>query len=534
MPKVFHVTAVCVPEKHYMVNLDSRLRKIKALVDDGSYFTVNRARQYGKTTTLLALEQFLQAEYAVVFIDFQTISSAKFQNEHTFSTAFAKEFLRGLKGAAPAKDNAYEKAVRIFAENVSQSQASYELPELFEDLREVCATADKPLVLILDETDQAADHQVFLDFLAQLRAGYIRRAIQPAFWSVILAGVYDIKNLKRKFRTDETHHFNSPWNIAADFTVEMGFSEDDIAGMLLEYESDYHTGMDVRQMAELVYHYTCGYPYLVSRLCKLMDEEVSMQKAFGTKSAVWTKRGLLEAVRMILTEKNTLFESLIGKLLDFPELNVMLRSLLFSGKGIVFNPDEPAMDIALMFGFMKKQQETVAVANRIFETRLYNYYLSAAEMQELDLYKTSLQDKNQFLVHGYLNMRLVLEKFVVHFHDLYGTCEKAFIEEVGRKYFLLYLMPIINGTGNYYVESQTRDLCRTDVIVDYRGEQYIIEMKIWRGDEYHKRGEKQLIGYLEHYHTNKGYLLSFNFNQKKQVGVHEIVVGDKVLIEAVM
>lgn len=29
-------------------------------------------------------------------------------------------------------------------------------------------------------------------------------------------------------------------------------------------------------------------------------------------------------------------------------------------------------------------------------------------------------------------------------------------------------------------------------------------------------------------------MVSFNFNRKKQVGVHEIVIGDKVLVEAVV
>ena len=59
-------------------------------------------------------------------------------------------------------------------------------------------------------------------------------------------------------------------------------------------------------------------------------------------------------------------------------------------------------------------------------------------------------------------------------------------------------------------------------------------MKIWRGEEYNNRGEQQLIGYLEDYHQNKGYMVSFNFNKNKQIGVREIVVGDKVLIEAVV
>lgn len=96
------------------------------------------------------------------------------------------------------------------------------------------------------------------------------------------------------------------------------------------------------------------------------------------------------------------------------------------------------------------------------------------------------------------------------------------------------LRPIISGTGNYYVEARTRDFRRTDVIVDYKGEQFIIEMKIWYGDEYNSRGEQQLIDYLDYYHQNKGYLLIFNFNKKKQVGIHEIVIGSKTLIEAVV
>lgn len=72
------------------------------------------------------------------------------------------------------------------------------------------------------------------------------------------------------------------------------------------------------------------------------------------------------------------------------------------------------------------------------------------------------------------------------------------------------------------------------MIVDYHGEQYIIEMKIWHGDEYHRRSEEQLVGYLDDYHVDKGYMVSFNFNKNKQIGVQEIVVGDKVLIEAVV
>ena len=55
MGKKFNVTGLCVPTKHYMVDITERVGQIREMVDAGAYFTINRARQYGKTTTLAAL-----------------------------------------------------------------------------------------------------------------------------------------------------------------------------------------------------------------------------------------------------------------------------------------------------------------------------------------------------------------------------------------------------------------------------------------------------------------------------------------------
>ena len=62
----------------------------------------------------------------------------------------------------------------------------------------------------------------------------------------------------------------------------------------------------------------------------------------------------------------------------------------------------------------------------------------------------------------------------------------------------------------------------------------IVELKIWHGNEYNERGEEQLADYLESYHLKRGYMVSFNFNKKKQVGIRKVILGDKVLIEAVV
>lgn len=164
---------------------------------------------------------------------------------------------------------------------------------------------------------------------------------------------------------------------------------------------------------------------------------------------------------------------------------------------------------------------------------LCDWFLSQ-EITESDLSKAGALEKSQFIRSGYLDMELVLRKFVEHFHDLYGDRPEVFLEEDGRRFFLLYLRPIINGAGNYYMEAQTRDQRRTDVIVDYNSEQFILEMKLWHGEEYNARGEKQLLEYLDYYHIQKGYMLSFNFNKNKQIGVKTIRVEGKTIVEAVV
>ena len=59
MSKTFNVNGICYPNEHYMVNIDSKLAQIKQLVDEKKYFVINRARQYGKTTTLNMLVKYL-------------------------------------------------------------------------------------------------------------------------------------------------------------------------------------------------------------------------------------------------------------------------------------------------------------------------------------------------------------------------------------------------------------------------------------------------------------------------------------------
>ena len=526
--KRFNVTGTCYPAEHYMVDISERLEIITQMVERGDYFCINAGRQYGKTTTLHAAEHVLSNAYLVLSMSFEGMSPSQFESIESLGYAFLKELMwsieYGIVKHVPDNVGAYIQKV------VSElkSEKVMDTDDLNAHISQICKLAGRKVVLIIDEVDQASNHASFIEFLGILRKKFLVRDKAPTFQSVILAGVYDIKNLKLKMRPEAEHQYNSPWNIAARFDVDLALPAAGIEGMISEYKHD-HAGipeidcMDTHTMAQMIYDYTSGYPFLVSRLCQILDE----------KKLRWEKEGFLEALKVLYLENNTLFDDMIKKLDDFPELSNVLQSILYKGEMFTFNPDNKIFNLAKMFGYLRPNISGKAIiTNRIFETRLYNYFSSKEESSAI--FSVAAIEKPKFIKDGQIDMEHLLSRFAVHFNDIYGKEDGIFVEEIGRKMFLLYLKPVINGVGNYYIEAQTRDGTKTDVIIDYLGKQYIIELKIWRGNAYNERGEEQIAGYLDYYHAKKGYLVSFCFNKNKTPGTKTIQIGDKEIVECVV
>lgn len=325
----------------------------------------------------------------------------------------------------------------------------------------MCAKASKPIVLMIDEVDSASNNQVFIDFLEQLRMYYLNKDKMSTFHSVILVGVYDIKNLKLKLRPDSEHQYNSPWNIAADFDIDMNFSVFQIAKMLEEYEIDNQTKMDINEVAEEIYQYTSGYPVLTSSICKQLDEKIIGTEGFETMQKTWTKEGVKKAVIMILKKSSPLFESMTKQLDMYKDLRSMIEDIIYRGRKVTFSPEQKSISLGLMFGFLKEENNRVIISNRMFEMCLLNLFM--AEESGSDVYAQGGSDRIGFIKHNMLDMVLVLKKFVAYFNQICSQKDAKFIEKYGRRIFLIYLKPIINGTGNYYIEAQTRDERRTDV-----------------------------------------------------------------------
>lgn len=512
--KEFNVTGLCIPEKHYMVDINSKIEKIAEMVDKGAYFTINRPRQFGKTTTFHQLVEKLNEKYIVIKASFEGIGDDIFETEEKFCSIIFEIF---AKSERFTNKDLYEKLK-------SYTSTTKNFNDLSENITAIIEELGRDMVLIIDEVDKSSGNRVFMQFLGVLRNKYLAMAAKSdlTFKSVILGGVNDIKNIKLKIRDEKDRVFNSPWNVAADFRIDMSFSSEEIETMLNEYVNETGISMDVKLMSKEIRNFTSGYPYLVSRLCKNIDEYLNKD---------FTLEGLRKSIKMTLNEHNTLFDDVIKNLENYDEIKTVVYQILVEGKQISYNPF--AYEKGLMYGILSENDGKLVMHNKIFETLLYEYLIAQKDIQRIASEFTQV-DKSEVLDAEELNMEKVLLKFQEFMYEQYREEDEHFYETNGRLIFLAYLKPILNGKGFSFVEPQTRQNKRMDVVITYGIQKHIVELKIWNGEAYRAKGIEQLTHYMEEQKVDQGYLLTFNFNKNKEYKAEWISVEDKKIFEVMV
>ncbi|MCQ2976062.1 MAG: ATP-binding protein, partial [Bacteroidales bacterium] len=214
--KSFNVTGTCFPSLHYMVDITKQVNDAIDLVSRNLYFCINRGRQYGKTTTLEAVKNKLEEQgYTVFFISFEGLDDENLQSPSTLYATFVQLLAYSIQ---LGKVKNIEKEIVDIILNYAEKDT---IPTIQFLLFISQINKGNKTVLIIDEVDRASNHDSFIRFLGVIRSLFLDRMSVPTFYSVILAGVYDITNLKLKIRSNEEHSYNSPWNIASDYSSDM-------------------------------------------------------------------------------------------------------------------------------------------------------------------------------------------------------------------------------------------------------------------------------------------------------------------------
>ncbi len=502
MRKRFNVTGVCYPGEHYMADTSAKFARIVEMVEQGEYFTINRPRQYGKTTTLFRLLESLRHSgvYLPFSLSFQGVGDKPFQDEAYFSQRFLVWMSDDIRQADAALADWL----------LDQSDRCRDLEALSKSITALAEKCAKKVVLLIDEVDKSSNNQLFLHFLGMLRDKYLLRHRFKTFHSVILAGVHDVKSLKLRLRPDEERKYNSPWNIAADFKVDMNLQPHEIRPMLEEYARDRNVALDAEAVAERLFYYTSGHPFLVSKLCKIFDEETLPQKT----ERVWTPHDVDLAATQLVREDNPNFQELAKNLENNKALYDLTKSIVINEQSYPFDLREPLTNLGVVYGIFT-DRNGLAIHNRIYHEVIDSYMTASLLVQNRELPLSEYA--GTYLLPG---KRLDVKRALLKFQELmkaeYNQKNRDFLEREGRLVFLAFLKPILNGHGHAFKEPQISEEKRLDVLITYHEHRYVIELKRWYGQAAHEKGLDQLADYLDSLGLDEGFLLIFDHRAGKE------------------
>jgi hypothetical protein len=501
MSKEFNITGTCLPARHYMADVSAKMKEVISMIEKEKYFIINRPRQYGKTTALFTLVETLRQreDYIVFKTSFEGVGNDDFTSEERFTKTFLHLLSKEALKFAPDV-SAWLTEVSTRANNIT-SLGDY-IPELVVKL-------NKKVVILIDEVDKSSNNQLFVSFLAMLRNLYLSRHENPTFHSVVLAGVHDVKSLKIKLRPDEEAKLNSPWNIATDFKVDMNLYPKEIIPMLEDYMSETGVKMNPKKIAEHLFYYTSGYPFLVSKLCKTIEEDYVSKR----KSKKWTLADIDQAAYDLVRESNANFDSLVKNLEDNKPLFNLVYGIAVDNVKFPYSPHEPIANLGFLYGIFANR-EGLVIHNLIYSQVIINY-MTLKLQRETTFENAMLAGTDYRKSDNALNMELVLTKYQAFMREQYSKKDRDFLERNGRLVFLAFMKPILNGSGHDFKEVQISEERRLDVVLTYYHNKYVAELKIWRGQEAHEKGLVQLADYLDKQNLTEGYLVIFDHSATK-------------------
>jgi AAA-like domain len=510
MAKKFNVTGTCFPDEHYMADVSKKLALTYKMIEEGEYFIINRPRQYGKTTTLYTMaEQLTQSgKYLVFNMSFEGIGDAIFNDEAVFASGFVRLLTKHARITAPE-----------LVYWLSQTSPSISSLELLDDMiTQMVYKTDKKVVVLIDEVDKSSNNQLFISFLAMLRNKYLERRTFKTFHSVVLAGVHDIKSLKVKIRQGDEQKYNSPWNIATTFRVDMNLQPDEIKPMLADYMQEQGISMDTQLIADRLFYLTSGYPFLVSQLCKIIAEDILPK----TGAKEWTEADVNTAFQLLMRERGIAnFDTVVKNLREYPDLYNLVYSILIDGAVMPYNEYDFTTNLGILHGiFGRSENGSLIIHNRIYREIIADMMISEWRTGNAINRKHNTDEfdaiSQYYLPNKGLDMPKVLENFQIFMKKEYSGKNREFLERDGRLIFLAFMKPILNGAGYDFKEPQISEEKRLDVVITYNQHLYVAELKIWRGPEAHAKGVGQLVDYLDRLGLDTGFLLIFDTNKKKK------------------
>ena len=474
----FNTSGPNIPKKHYTIQRTELIKKGIELVEDERYFTIWAPRQTGKSTYFRQLaDKLTKKGYKVAHINFENYKNLP-------QSSFLKRFHIELK--------------KQWKENFD----GLNIGDTFLKLEQI---QNQKCVLIIDEVE-GINKEYFGDFLHSIRNAYHSRE-NHCLKSVILVGVSNIVGVV----SDNA----SPFNITDNLNVPY-FTNQEVFELLAQHETE--TGQQFEEKVKLkISEITANQPGLVNGFAKKLVDNNPNKKEINyidyLKVEDWY---LTEAI-----DKN--FSNILNKAKE--ERNFVER-LLFTEDEIPFKIDRPSIKLLHTNGLIKKDRNgNVIFWVPFYKKRLYDAFYPYTNGEKADILRSFIVQAH-FDENGNLKLDKLISGYKAYvkrrgFNVFRGKNENGdytSIKESALIYsFETYIQAFLQVVGGKSYREADTGLGKSDLIINIKSEEYLIETKIYYYENQFNEGKKQLAYYCNSLGLNRGVYLVFYPNTVTQI-----------------
>lgn len=492
MMRFFNTSGACIPEKHYTVMRETLVAKGVQFVEQERFFTIFAPRQAGKTTYFQLLFRRLDREiYTPVRL---SLEGMKTLGRQKFYQTLGRRLKRGLSEA--------------------QIEMTIDLADQidFQTFLEQERWSNKRLVLVIDEFEDIPDDLVS-EFLHVVRDIYQYKQYY-ALQSLMLVGVSTLAEL--------VVSSSSPFNVVDQLPIDY-FTFAEVEGLIAQYVTEHQQQFDAG-VIKAIYENTQGQPGLVNALCQhLVDEVVTDRTEPVTMDAFY------RTLKHFLTERYD--KNIINVTQKARHRADFMLRLLFTQAPIPFTVNDP--DIAYLYanGVIDKIDEHVQIGVPLYAKALITAFrpLINGEVAE---YVSAHDTFSEYATADGLNIDAILNRYRAYVQRRgFRAFDTEHLKEGAWHYSL-------DGFINFFIARLGGDTLievptgrgRTDILILYHNQRYIIETKIFTDAYAFQHGKQQLADYLISEGIPEGFYVVFTkkHNEEDTLFFDEEIHGKRI------
>ncbi len=491
--KHFNTAGPNIPSLHYeldpLVRIDQHL--IEDLIEQQRYFVLHAPRQTGKTTCLLAMRDYLNAQgkFAALYVNIEGAQAAR--NDvgaaaHAIVSKIAREAIETWQA-------------RVIDDQREQLLARGTFDAIGATLNLLSSSGSKPVVLFLDEVD-ALVGDTLISLLRQIRSGYHNRP-KSFPQSIVLCGIRDVRDYRMTMSDGEVITGGSAFNIKAESLRLGNFSREEVQALYAQHTAA--TGQQFTPEAiEVAWVATQGQPWLVNALAEQAVWKTIEQR---DRSIVIDEAKMRAAREALILRNDSHLDQLTDKLKE-PRVRAVIEPML---TGTLINPGDADRQYLLDLGLIRIGEQGLMPANGIYAEVLPRVLACDTQSQlQNDMIKSSWQSSD-----GKLQPKQFLDNFFAFWLEHGEAMMKTvpYHEAAPTLVLMAYLQRVVNGAGRIEREYAAGS-GRMDLLVIHGDVRMAIEVKVWRDKQANPqiKGIEQLERYLVRHALSEGFLVIFD------------------------